>query len=1249
MIPYNIQSKFLPMMRTTVLSTCILIVSVFFSNQIAAQNILITNGEITTCDGSFVDDGDGGSYTNADYTFTICPDVPGDVIQIQFSAFQLFTSPNPNNSDYLSIYDGNTTGANSLGNYTGNSLQGLPVTGTVNNTTGCLTFVFNVSNSSSGTNPGWEGLISCTTPCDPPTSVGTIIEPEPQGPEQSIGVCLNQEITFGDLGSTAAPGFNIQYWIWNWNDGTIDTLLTPADITHAYTEPGEYIVNLSVEDNNGCRSMNLDPLQILVSTIPLFNTDFDSPVCLDEPTVIDGSALQSVTWTALPPQVVAGETYLADGAGFSYSSTLTFDFFEPGAELESCDDFLALNVNMEHSYLGDLQVNIECPDGTSILLLPFPNGGGGTFLGEAIDDNSNDPGIGYDYGWAPGLTNGNLDDQTLLPFPGTQGIVPPGLYQSEEDMCNLVGCPLNGDWTISILDNLGADNGYIFEWGIDFNPILFPDVTTFTPVVGLELDSSYWEGPNVISTSENGNIITTEYTTPGAYDYTFYATNNFGCTFDTTITIQAIEGPEITAGPDLQVCQEPVTLQAGMGGANPPVCGQESGNFDVCYGNNENLVFTYCPDNPGDGITFMAINFNSGSFDNWGDQINIYDGDDATAPLIESIDVFDLSGLSYQASNASGCITMEIISGNFDSCADGWYEVINYDVNCTDADLIWSWSPATGLSDPNIQNPTALVQQATLYTVTAYPAGLPGCVITDQVLVAPDPTADPGIDNDTTFCYNSALSNLTNYLDGNPAPGGSWINLANNETVPNLFNPTQFPDGANFTFQYTISNGQCEGTSELNITILPSTNNTCCQTNADAGPDAVACDLTYQLSGSIPIGSGSWSGPDNVSFSNINDRNAVATYNGAGGGTAVLTWTDANGAFCEVGSDVEIIFSDPVELALVPSDVACYNECTGMAIVIPDGGTVNNAVYNIIWSDGVSGNFPAMQDSLCAGFHTVKVTDNFGCADSLEFEIDQPAAQNISVQISGPSCADQCDAQIKILSEGAINYSFDDQETWGANHIGLKCAGPDTVYARNAAGCVIAQPVDIINPTRFEANFNVNPTTTTTKNTLVTFQDVSEPGPLESSLFTIGDDPILKEIDQRFISFRFPSDTSGTYPIQLISTSIKGCQDTIIKMFEIRDDLLWYIPNSFSPNEDGINDIWRPVGNELDITDYRLSIYDRWGKQVFFTTDFTKGWNGSVAGSDYYSDAAVFTYLIKVTSATTKDKYEFTGSITLIR
>lgn len=531
-----------------------------------AQFFVMTDGQVETCGGTFVDagntaDGVGNPYPDQNLTFTICPDNPDDAVSLNFLAFGLQTNLNPNNSDYLYIFDGTDTNAPSMGSYTGGALQGLPVTATVNNPTGCLTFFFQDNGPPNELSPGWEAEIICTTPCDAPVAASSIVDPPLPNPDSiSVGVCLNEPVTFGDAGSTAGTDFNLSQWIWNFDDGTSDTLNSPADVTHSFEEPGEYIVNLTVLDDNGCASLNAQPLQVLVSTIPVFNAFQSTPVCAGSPAFVDGNPVQSVTWTALPPQVVAGETYLADGAGFSYSDTLFFNFFDDGATLEDCDDFLSVTVNMEHSYLGDLDISVSCPDGTTVSLMSYPNGGGGTYLGEAVDDGSTTPGLGYDYGWSPNAEIAtNINDGENW----SNGSVNPGIYTPEGDLCDFEGCPLNGAWVFSVIDNLAIDNGYIFEWGINLAPELFPGVTTFTPVIGLNADSSYWTGPSIINQDFDANYCDIILDTPGNYEYDFTVLNNFGCAFDTTVVIDVIQGPEssITGGADQIFCGGVTELQ----------------------------------------------------------------------------------------------------------------------------------------------------------------------------------------------------------------------------------------------------------------------------------------------------------------------------------------------------------------------------------------------------------------------------------------------------------------------------------------------------------------------------------------------------------------------------------------------------------------------------------------------------------------------------------------------------------------
>jgi hypothetical protein len=123
------------------------------------------------------------------------------------------------------------------------------------------------------------------------------------------------------------------------------------------------------------------------------------------------------------------------------------------------------------------------------LLNGVTNGGGGTFLGDAIDDESTAPGVGWDYLWSPEATNGTWGENAGA------GSLPSGTYEPAGDLCDLVGCPLNGEWTFTVTDNIAIDNGFIFYWGLNLNPALYPGVTTFTPQIGIGTDSSFGQAP----------------------------------------------------------------------------------------------------------------------------------------------------------------------------------------------------------------------------------------------------------------------------------------------------------------------------------------------------------------------------------------------------------------------------------------------------------------------------------------------------------------------------------------------------------------------------------------------------------------------------------------------------------------------------------------------------------------------------------------------------------------------------------
>ncbi|MEM9050731.1 MAG: gliding motility-associated C-terminal domain-containing protein [Bacteroidota bacterium] len=93
-----------------------------------------------------------------------------------------------------------------------------------------------------------------------------------------------------------------------------------------------------------------------------------------------------------------------------------------------------------------------------------------------------------------------------------------------------------------------------------------------------------------------------------------------------------------------------------------------------------------------------------------------------------------------------------------------------------------------------------------------------------------------------------------------------------------------------------------------------------------------------------------------------------------------------------------------------------------------------------------------------------------------------------------------------------------------------------------------------------------------------------------------------------------------------------------------------YIPNSFTPNGDGLNDLFNPFIN-CELNDYRMVIFNRWGNEVFATDTYDRGWDGNSGDEAFFANAGVYSYIIRYESALDplNDPKEIVGSISLIR
>lgn len=229
----------------------------------------------------------------------------------------------------------------------------------------------------------------------------------------------------------------------------------------------------------------------------------------------------------LPDGVPCGEY------GCSYRSPVTFTDFAAGATISGVNDIRYVRLNMEHSYVKDLYINITCPNGQKAVLMKFggennsqckgaipasaegwsngwnidgraafgiPNGGSNKNSPCDPTADNNGPGTGWNYCWSnntsEGYTyasgdgiiyrNGHVHDGRVDSSKVAQG---QRFYHPDQSLQALVGCPLNGDWYIEVVDGYKQDNGYIFDWELALNPALLPSACELT---GRGVESIKW-------------------------------------------------------------------------------------------------------------------------------------------------------------------------------------------------------------------------------------------------------------------------------------------------------------------------------------------------------------------------------------------------------------------------------------------------------------------------------------------------------------------------------------------------------------------------------------------------------------------------------------------------------------------------------------------------------------------------------------------------------------------------------------
>ncbi|MBK9758814.1 MAG: PKD domain-containing protein [Flavobacteriales bacterium] len=171
------------------------------------------------------------------------------------------------------------------------------------------------------------------------------------------------------------------------------------------------------------------------------------------------------------------------------------------------------------------------------------------------------------------------------------------------------------------------------------------------------------------------------------------------------------------------------------------------------------------------------------------------------------------------------------------------------------------------------------------------------------------------------------------------------------------------------------------------------------------------------------------------------------------------------------------------------------------------------------------------------------------------------------------------------------------------------------ISPQNCAGDTASLLVDVYDHP--EAGFVFGPQPTDYFATLINFTDSSSIDVVEWD-WDFGEGGILGHSNVEDPALHFPDQDLGEYPVRLIVTNANTCTDTAYATVMIDGYYAVNVPNAFTPDGDGINDLWLPVVKDQDEAIYQLSVFDRWGQELWASSDPTEGWDGSSVQTGVY-------------------------------
>jgi gliding motility-associated-like protein len=565
-------------------------------------------------------------------------------------------------------------------------------------------------------------------------------------------------------------------------------------------------------------------------------------------------------------------------------------------------------------------------------------------------------------------------------------------------------------------------------------------------------------------------------------------------------------------------------------------------------------------------------------------------------------------------------------SGNWAVETGGSINACNFGASSgtTAASYLWSNGDTT-------QNITGLV--AGTYTVTVTDNA--GCTSIASYTITAPPALVSTIDSITdASCSGVADGAIYTSISGGSGPYNFvWSNTNNTDDLINITT-------GNYTVTVTDGNG-CTVTSDTIvgagtevIVLIDSINNTSCNTGNDG------MIYTNTLNGTAPY-TYNWSNGQ----TNQNADTLVA-------GVYVITVTDANG--CTATNDSVIAEPTPIILNDATNNVSCGSTNDGSIVITPSGGTPG---YTYLWNATAGGQTTATATGLTTNTYGITVTDANNCTVSgngyfVSAGIPVDSA-DVPLQVDNGllGCDLVSTGALSINTTGTYTYLWSNGAT--TRSVSGLPAGNYAVTITNGLGCfevqngVISAPfVPSVMPYIGAIGDTTVTTITGTPILIDGGNDQSTQGVTYAWSATPNSGLTISNTASHQTTVTPSVNGSYTLLITATSTNALNCTDTGSVTMVVENNYIG-MPDAFTPNGDGVNDLFRPVGLVADdIISFR--IYNRFGNLVYEGDDLANGgWDGSFGG--VAQPREVYIYVLTYKNTGYFSEKSIRGRVTLLR